>query len=1157
MSTRLRRLSALSCCFLGLLWPQLLHARGARLFKSGPIQVTADGRWVWTANQDNDSVSRLDTSADSVLEVALPDPATRDSPRGLSVREDGAEVWVACHDSDRLYVLAGADGAVISRVDLPWGSGPFSVALSRDQRLALVTLHRAAALALIDTTSREVTQLLEPVYWSPMGIAWTEDGRSAWVTHLFAEGEHPYITRVVVDADRARVKSRLTIFATDPRQSSRLAAPQNIAEGGYLTIRGHPAQVPSASGRSELWLPVQYNNISEDVYSPDSTVQATIRRINLATRVMGNANTDKVILTAVHVHDPAAGNAYVGPGWNASISGPIDLAFSSNGATTYYLCELSGELVVLPTDTPAVKPAGAQPLAEIRAGERPTGLAVSPTSEVAYVYNQLSRDVSVIDLEGLHELRRIAVTPVTGEPLPPSVLAGARIFHSSADPRLSGNQKVACGSCHLNGEHDGRDWAFHRLPGEHGPRSVQSLLGLGRTFGPRDPASGFGQLHLSGDRDEVQDFEHTFRSVLMGGIGFLGDAVQPELGPPNAGLSAELDALADYLLYLPPVLRSPRRLPDGSLSEAAVRGATFFAGANRAAKPADSGCAACHVPETGFVDFRFHDVGQRRSSNERELSSSNRPAAWRWKVNTQTLVGVWTSPPYGGVAGYAVTVLDVLKDQAARARSATPHGTPDGLVGRQLLDLQEFVLSIDGDMTADEVRSAQDIVPPRVVRVEPASLTTVDVWFSEAVDALTAADPSRWRLTKTSDGSAVAVQSALRDGSSGDRVTLRVALETGCAPIEYELAPTGVILDLAGTASGGAANALDLADPANTRRFTIGSTLTVTLGASSAESIVVPVHDASMVGPNLSTWSHDSVWLFSTSGGPGVNTGFVRFDWQSAFAAVTGVTSPDQILDASFSLQGEYGDAQTVEVRRVLQSWSDSASGGDWNQNANGAPTWRDHAHPSAPWNSAGAASLGGTGSVASDYNSSRDLASRVDASVAVEAVNERVTFAGPLVTDAFRFWFESPALDYGYALRLLAGTRQGLKLERSEAELREHGPVLTITYRLPGAVAPEDCKRTEFHRGDPDQSGEVDLTDAVVVFRFLFLGGTAPSCLESADSNNDAAVDLSDGIHVLNYLFLGGEPPALPGPVSEPCGTDPDPPGSPGDLGCESYGRC
>src|SRR5262245_53531612 len=128
--------------------------RGARLFKSSPIQITADGSQVWCVNPDNDSVSRIDTATEKVTELPLPATATHHLPRGLSVKVDGTEVWVACHDSDRIYVLSGTDGAILSQIDLPWGSGPFSIAISPDQQKALVTLHRREAVAVLDVPAR-------------------------------------------------------------------------------------------------------------------------------------------------------------------------------------------------------------------------------------------------------------------------------------------------------------------------------------------------------------------------------------------------------------------------------------------------------------------------------------------------------------------------------------------------------------------------------------------------------------------------------------------------------------------------------------------------------------------------------------------------------------------------------------------------------------------------------------------------------------------------------------------------------------------------------------------------------------------------------------------------------------------------------------------
>ncbi|MBI4586936.1 MAG: hypothetical protein HY717_23230 [Planctomycetes bacterium] len=96
------------------------------------------------------------------------------------------------------------------------------------------------------------------------------------------------------------------------------------------------------------------------------------------------------------------------------------------------------------------------------------------------------------------------------------------------------------------------------------------------------------------------------------------------------------------------------------------------------------------------------------------------------------------------------------------------------------------------------------------------------------------------------------------------------------------------------------------------------------------------------------------------------------------------------------------------------------------------------------------------------------------------------------------------------------------------------------------------------FHRGDPNSSGTTDISDGIAIFGFLFLGDPPTlSCKESADANNDGTIDISDGIYLLSWLFTGGPEPAAPGPTGVPCGFDPDPPGSPGDLGCEGYAGC
>ena len=74
---------------------------------------------------------------------------------------------------------------------------------------------------------------------------------------------------------------------------------------------------------------------------------------------------------------------------------------------------------------------------------------------------------------------------------------------------------------------------------------------------------------------------------------------------------------------------------------------------------------------------------------------------------------------------------------------------------------------------------------------------------------------------------------------------------------------------------------------------------------------------------------------------------------------------------------------------------------------------------------------------------------------------------------------------------------------------------------------------------GDANQDTLTDLSDAVTVLRFLFLGGdlTLP-CGDGTlgdegnrqllDSNADGAVDIGDAVSLLGFLFLHGSPPAL-----------------------------
>ncbi len=89
------------------------------------------------------------------------------------------------------------------------------------------------------------------------------------------------------------------------------------------------------------------------------------------------------------------------------------------------------------------------------------------------------------------------------------------------------------------------------------------------------------------------------------------------------------------------------------------------------------------------------------------------------------------------------------------------------------------------------------------------------------------------------------------------------------------------------------------------------------------------------------------------------------------------------------------------------------------------------------------------------------------------------------------------------------------------------------------------------FTRGDVDGDRRFLISDAVNVFRYLFLADSAvDSCEDAADVDDDGAITITDGIYLLNYLFQRGVQPPPPFPT---CGED----STEDALGCEQFEMC
>ncbi len=71
------------------------------------------------------------------------------------------------------------------------------------------------------------------------------------------------------------------------------------------------------------------------------------------------------------------------------------------------------------------------------------------------------------------------------------------------------------------------------------------------------------------------------------------------------------------------------------------------------------------------------------------------------------------------------------------------------------------------------------------------------------------------------------------------------------------------------------------------------------------------------------------------------------------------------------------------------------------------------------------------------------------------------------------------------------------------------------------------------FVRGDGNADGTTDVSDAVAILTYLFLGGPRSVCQDAVDVDDDGALTITDPIYLLSFLFLSGPP--IPAPHSAP----------------------
>lgn len=719
-------------------------ARGPQ--SSGPVQVSPDDRTVWVANPETGTVAVLEVAGDTHRRLAS--IAVGAEPRNLALSPDGRRAVVANAGAGTLSVVDTSSYQVLRTVAV--GTEPYGVAYTPNGRFIYVANARSHTVTVLDAQSYATVKTLDDVGAEPRGLAITNDGdaddadEKVYITQFLGVdrpgvliGSDDYKegrVAVIATANHALLKQAVlppmadTGFKSDGSLLKRIAATEKLTTAAFpnmlqaVAIKGGRAYLPNTCASPDA--PVRFNvNMQACLTVLDTTTDAEgqaggkPQSINLNSGVQFEAADEAVFERRLFHAVPWAvafkHQADVGYVVSLSSNVVVKVQLDANGTPSFG------------APTAAGAPSG---IVRVLVGQGPRGIAINGADTRAYVANENSRDLSVIDLA---TDRVIATVPTADLPAPGTDdarrLIGKAVFDSStgvslpalsspglpgviAGKRLSSEGWGSCYACHGFGKTDGVVWMFGS-----GPRRS---LPLHASFSPLS-AADIKVLNSSGVNDEVQDFELNIRNV-SGGPGLIvksdgspedvatirAVAAAPAL--PNTGRSVHLDALAFYLATGNATPTSPlaAESPGSALGQSIARGRALFSAAN---------CQACHggpgwssarrgpnlPPLASEIDSSeglaqlfgaLTDVGTFNPAQANEVRAGNLVALGSKGYVPSSLLGVGSLAPYLH-DGSAATLDAVMSN--VRHRSAGSAGVDRVGTDAERRDLVNFLKSID------------------------------------------------------------------------------------------------------------------------------------------------------------------------------------------------------------------------------------------------------------------------------------------------------------------------------------------------------------------------------------------------------------------------------------------------------------------------------
>lgn len=581
---------------------------------SSPIAITSDDRFVWVVNPDNNSVSVLEVGGD--VNIKRKEIKVGKEPRCLAITPDNSRVYVTNMESGNVSVINAVTRKLIKNIKV--GAEPFGCALTPDGSKLYVANFSSESVSVISTTTNKVIKTIQNVGPFPRGIAITADGSRAYVTQFLArlrndgrsvaekegrdDGKEGRVT--VINTTTDIVAGTVVLnplanvgFKSDGSVLDRIN-PDGVFEfdtGAFpnllesIVLKGNKAYVPNTASSPNG--PVRFN----------VNVQAFLSVFDTAS----NLDSGQTINMNRGIQFEAVGKRLFA-------TNPIAIDFKNGSNVGYVVSAATNRIIKVELDGSGAPTINAPTAAgdpgniiRVEVGKNPQGIVINSTDTRAYVFNYISRDVSVVDIQTGSATENTEIGRIASSSLPPSnsfeaiLLRGNELFNTGIGPagtqdnalppagRMSDFGWGSCYSCHPDGRTDGVTWMF-----ASGPRQTTDMSTsfahpqppgwqINSNGAPLLPSSHQRVFNWSAIFDEVQDFELNIRNV-SGGQGLITDG-NPVVGltpTANTGRSADLDAIAAYTVL---GIRAPVA-PAGNATQI-KKGRLLFEAA---------GCHTCH-----------------------------------------------------------------------------------------------------------------------------------------------------------------------------------------------------------------------------------------------------------------------------------------------------------------------------------------------------------------------------------------------------------------------------------------------------------------------------------------------------------------------------------------------------------------------------------